>query len=230
MTEHIRHTALENGLRVVTEQLPALRSAAIGFWVGTGSRDETEALHGASHFLEHLLFKGSEKRPAHEIAEAIESIGGDMNAFTTQEMTAFYVRVPDAELELAVDILSDIFWAPAIREDEVESERHVILEEINMRDDTPDDLVHELLAQALWNGHPVGREVIGTTESVTDMARETIAGHHHKHYEPRNVVVAAAGNLEHQQVVDLVSARECRRVSGLTQIGFTATPACRRVR
>jgi predicted Zn-dependent peptidase len=207
MTELIRHTELENGLRVVTEQLPALRSAAIGFWVGTGSRDETDELHGASHFLEHLLFKGSEKRLAHEIAEAIESIGGDMNAFTTQEMTAFYVRVPDAELELAVDILSDIFWAPAIREDEVESERHVILEEIKMRDDTPDDLVHELLAQALWNGHPVGREVIGTTESVTGMARETIAGHHHKHYEPRSVVVAAAGNLEHQQVVDLVSAR-----------------------
>lgn len=207
MTELIRRTELENGLRVVTEPLPALRSAAIGFWVGTGSRDETDELHGASHFLEHLLFKGSEKRLAHEIAEAIESIGGDMNAFTTPEMTAFYVRVPDAELELAVDILSDIFWAPAIREDEVESERHVILEEINMRDDTPDDLVHELLAQALWNGHPVGREVIGTTESVTGLGRDTIAGHHRRHYEPRNVVVAAAGNLEHQRVVDLVSAR-----------------------
>ncbi len=207
MTELIRRTELENGLRVVTEQLPTLRSAAIGFWVGTGSRDETNELHGASHFLEHLLFKGSESRLAHEIAEAIESVGGDMNAFTMQEMTAFYVSVPDAELELAIEILSDIFWAPAIREDEVESERHVILEEIKMRDDTPDDLVHDVFAQALWAGHPVGRAVIGTTESIIGMARDTIAGYHRMHYEPRNVVVAAAGNLVHQQVVDLVSAR-----------------------
>jgi predicted Zn-dependent peptidase len=207
MTELVGRTELDNGLRVVTEQLPALRSAAIGFWVGTGSRDETADLHGASHFLEHLLFKGSETRLAHEIAEAIESVGGDMNAFTTQEMTAFYVRVPDTELEPAIDILSDIFWSPAIRGDDVESERQVILEEIRMRDDTPDDLVHDVFAQALWAGHPVGLEVIGSTESITGMARDTIAGYHRTHYEPRNVVVAAAGNLEHQQVVDMISAR-----------------------
>ena len=146
----IRRTRLDSGLRVVTEHLPGLRSAAVGFWVGTGSRDEPEAIAGSSHFLEHLLFKGSATRHASEIAEAVESCGGDMNAFTGQEITAYYVRVPDRHLDLALDILSDIVWTPALRPDEVESERQVILEEIRMRDDTPDDLVHDLFAGALF--------------------------------------------------------------------------------
>src|ERR1700710_649439 len=126
----IRRTRLDSGLRVVTEHLPGLRSAAVGFWVGTGSRDESDSIAGASHFLEHLLFKGTESRRAADIAEAVESCGGDMNAFTGQEITAFYVRVPDRHLALALDILSDIVWTPALRPDEVESERQVILEEI----------------------------------------------------------------------------------------------------
>src|SRR6478609_3543431 len=132
----IRRTRLDSGLRVVTEHLPGLRSAAVGFWVGTGSRDEAESVAGSSHFLEHLLFKGSATRHAQEIAEAVESCGG--------EITAYYVRVPDRHLDLALDILSDIVWTPALRPDEVESERQVILEEIKMRDDTPDDLVHDV--------------------------------------------------------------------------------------
>ena len=197
----IRRTELDSGLRVVTERLPALRSVAVGFWVGTGSRDEPDHLAGASHFLEHLLFKGTPTRDAGEIAEAVESVGGDMNAFTGQEVTAFYVRVPDRHVDLALDILADIVWSPALRADEVESERHVILEEIRMRDDTPDDLVHEVFAGALFNDHPLGREVAGTHDTITAMPRDAIADYHRAHYVPANVVVAVAGNFEHDEVV-----------------------------
>ena len=197
---------LAPGLRVVTEELPALRSVAVGFWVGTGSRDEPDEVAGASHFLEHLLFKGTASRSAHDIAEAIESVGGDMNAFTTQELTAFYVRVPDERLDLALDILSEIVWGPALRAEDVDAERQVILEEIRMRDDTPDDLVHELFGAALFPGDPLGREVLGTKESIESMTPEAIAGYHRRHYRPGNVVVAAAGNLTHDHVVERVSA------------------------
>ncbi len=202
----IQLTHLDDGLRVVTEELPALRSVAVGFWVGAGSRDERDSEAGASHFLEHLLFKGTPGRTALEIAEAVESVGGDMNAFTAQELTAFYVRVPDERLDLALEILSDIVWAPALRDDDIESERQVILEEIHMRDDAPDDLVHDLFAAALFPDDPLGREVLGTRHSIEGMARADIVGHHHRHYLPGKVVVAAAGNLTHQQVVDDVLA------------------------
>ena len=169
----IRRTRLDSGLRVVTEHLPGLRSVAVGFWVGTGSRDEPEAIAGASHFLEHLLFKGTDTRHAAEIAEAVESVGGDMNAFTGQEVTAFYVRVPDRYLDLALDILSDIVWSPAFRADEVESERQVILEEIRMRDDTPDDLVHDVFAGALFPGTRSAARSPGTQDSDRRDARAT---------------------------------------------------------
>jgi predicted Zn-dependent peptidase len=203
-TERIRMSRLDSGIRVVTETLPALRSAAVGFWVGTGSRDEPDALAGASHFLEHLLFKGTERRTAVEIAEEVESVGGDMNAFTAQELTAYYVRVPDQRLELALDILSDIAWSPSLRPDDVESERQVILEEIRMRDDTPDDLVHDVFASAVFPEHPIGRQVVGSPETITAMDRDAIAEFHDQHYHPSNVVVAAAGNLDHETVVELV--------------------------
>jgi predicted Zn-dependent peptidase len=197
----ILRTRLDSGLRVVTEHLPGLRSAAVGFWVGTGSRDESEAVAGSSHFLEHLLFKGSATRHAQEIAEAVESCGGDMNAFTGQELTAYYVRVPDRYLDLALDILSDIVWSPALRPDEVESERQVILEEIRMRDDTPDDLVHDVFASALFPHHPLGREISGSQESISAVERDQIAEYHAAHYVPSNVVVAVAGNVDHDDVV-----------------------------
>ncbi len=204
--EPIRKTRLRSGLRLVTERLPALRSAAVGCWVGTGSRDEPEELAGASHFLEHLLFKGTERRTAVEIAEAVESVGGDMNAFTAQELTAYYVRVPDSSLPLAVDILSDILWSPALRDDDIDSERQVILEEIRMRDDTPDDLVHDLFAGAMFPAHPIGREVIGSPETIRAMSRADIRGFHASHYHPSNVVIAVAGNIDHDQVAELVDA------------------------
>ena len=205
--EGIRRSALDSGLRVVTEALPELRSVTIGAWVGTGSRDETDVQSGASHFLEHLLFKGTPDRSAREIAEAVESVGGEMNAFTGQEETVFYVRVPDAYLDVAVEILTDVLWHPAFRSDEVDSERQVILEEIGMRDDTPDDLVHDLFAGALFPGHALGRSVLGTDSSIETMPRDDIAAYHAAHYRPSNIVIAAAGNLTHDDLVDRLSAR-----------------------
>jgi predicted Zn-dependent peptidase len=202
----IRRTRLDSGLRVVTEHLPGLRSAAVGFWVGTGSRDEPEVIAGTSHFLEHLLFKGSATRHAVDIAEAVESCGGDMNAFTGQELTAYYVRVPDRDLGLALDILSDIVWSPALRPDEIESERQVILEEIRMRDDTPDDLVHDVFSGALFPRHPLGREISGTQDTITAVTRDQIAEYHADHYRPSNVVVAVAGNVDHDDVVAQLAA------------------------
>ena len=204
----ISRTQLDSGLRVVTEHLPGLRSVAVGFWVGTGSRDEADSIAGASHFLEHLLFKGTDNRRAGEIAEAVESVGGDMNAFTGQEVTAFYVRVPDRHLPLALEILSEIVWTPALRTEEVDSERQVILEEIGMREDTPDDVVHELFAEALFPDHPLGREVAGTEATIGAMTRDQIAEYHAAHYQPSNVVVAVAGNLQHDAVVKMVDAAQ----------------------
>jgi predicted Zn-dependent peptidase len=203
----INRTSLDSGLRVVTEALPALRSVTIGAWVGSGARDEAAGEWGASHFLEHLLFKGTEDRSAREIAEAVESVGGEMNAFTTHEQTVFYVRVPDVQFDTAFDVLADVLWSPAFREPDVESERQVILEEIGMRDDTPDDLVHELLANALFPSHPLGREVLGTNDSITAMERGSIASYHGAHYVPSNVVLAVAGNVTHEHVLDRVNER-----------------------
>src|SRR5437879_6891760 len=187
--------------------MPELRSVAVGFWAGTGSRDELDALAGASHFLEHLLFKGTEERSAQEIAEVVEAVGGEMNAFTTKEYTAYYVRILDESLDLALDILSDVVWAPAFRPDEVDCERQVILEEIRMHEDTPDELVHSLFAEALFPGQTVGREVLGQNETIERMARDEIAGFHARHYSAGNIVVAAAGNLVHEEIVEAVASR-----------------------
>jgi len=207
VTEGVRRTEFDSGLRVVTESLPELRSATLGAWVGSGARDEFPTQWGASHFLEHLLFKGTETRSARAIAETIESVGGEMNAFTTHAQPVFYVRVTDAQLETAFDVLSDVLWEPSFRPTDVESERQVILEEIGMRDDTPDDVVHELFASTLFPEHPLGREVLGSTESITGMARDEIVAYHAGHYRPSNVVFAAAGNLTHDTVTTLVASR-----------------------
>ncbi len=201
----VQRSELPSGLRVVTEALPQLRSVTIGAWVGTGARDEDDGVVGASHFLEHLLFKGTETRSARDIADAIESVGGEMNAFTAHEQTVFYVRVPDDQLELAADVLSDIVWRPAFRPDEVECERQVILEEIAMRDDTPDDLVHDVFASALFPDHPLGREVIGSETTVSNMTRDSVRDYHGSHYRAANTVLAAAGNLDHARVCELVA-------------------------
>jgi predicted Zn-dependent peptidase len=200
-------TTLDNGITVVTERIEWVRSVSAGFWVGTGSRDEVDGLFGASHFLEHLLFKGTADRTARRIAEDIDAVGGDMNAFTTKEYTAFYVRVLDDSLGLGLDILSDILWSPAFRPEEVEAERQVIQEEILMRADEPADLVHEVFSEALFPNHPVGREVLGDEHTIAAMSRSDIADFHAHHYRPGNVVFAAAGQLEHAAVVDGIGRR-----------------------
>jgi predicted Zn-dependent peptidase len=209
-------TRLDSGLTIVTEQVPDLHSASVGFWVGTGSRDEVPALAGASHFLEHLLFKGTERLTARAIAEAIDAVGGEMNAFTTKEYTAFYVRVLGTDLELALDVLTDIMWAPAFRPEEVEAERQVILEEILMRGDEPADLAQELLFEALYPGHPLGRDVLGDEDTIDAMTRDEIAGFFADHYGPGNVVVAAAGAVHHYRLVE--------RLAGGSPSGGTSTP------
>ena len=200
-------TVLDSGLTVVAEPMPDVRSVSLGFWVGTGSRDESGPMAGASHFLEHLLFKGTETRSARSIAEAVDEVGGDMNAYTTKEYTAFYLRVLADALDLGLDILSDIMWQPAFRPEEVEAERQVILEEILMHADEPADLVHEVLAGALWPGHPLGRDVLGTEESIEGLTRDDIASFHAHHYRPANIVLAAAGDLDPDELAEGIDKR-----------------------
>jgi predicted Zn-dependent peptidase len=173
---------------------------SLGFWVGIGSVDEAPATAGASHFLEHLLFKGTPTRTARQIAEAVDAVGGDMNAFTTKEYTAFYLRLLADDLELGLDILSDIMWAPAFRPSEVDAERQVILEEILMHGDEPADLVHDVFCDGLFPGHPLGREVIGEEATIRSLSADDIRGFHHEHYRPANMVLAAAGALDHGTV------------------------------
>src|SRR3954465_8389952 len=187
-------TRLDNGIRLVTERMPDVRSVALGFWVDVGSRDESPEMAGASHFLEHLLFKGTEQRTARQIAESVEAVGGEMNAFTTKEYTAFYTRLLDEDIELGLDILCDIISAPAFRPDEVEAERQVILEEILMHEDEPAEGVHDLFTEALFPGHPLEHDVLGTAESISAMGRDAIASHFQGHYRPPKLVLAAAGN------------------------------------
>jgi predicted Zn-dependent peptidase len=194
-------------VRVVTEALPDARSVTTGFWVGVGARDEAPAVAGASHFLEHLLFKGTDSRTAVQIAEAVDAVGGEMNAFTAQEYTAYYTRLPAGQLVLGLDILCDVLWAPAFRATDVEAERQVILEELAMEEDTPDDRVLTLLGEALFPEHPLGREVLGTRESIAAMSRDDIRGFHDEWYRPANLVVAVAGAVDHDEVVDGVDRR-----------------------
>jgi predicted Zn-dependent peptidase len=202
ITEDIRESRLANGVRVVTERMPEARSVTLGVWVGVGGRDEPGKLAGASHFLEHLVFKGTSTRSARQIAEAIDAVGGEMNAFTNREHTAYYTRLPAARADLGFELIGDVLTDPAFRPPEVDAERHVILEEILMNLDMPEDHVHTLLAEALFPGHPLGREVLGTKETVEAATRDQIAEFFAHWYLPRNLVVVAAGNLEHDRVVD----------------------------
>jgi predicted Zn-dependent peptidase len=203
----IRTTVLDGGLTVVTEHMPDVLSVSLGFWVGTGSVDEPERIAGASHFLEHLLFKGTSTRTAREIAEAVDAVGGDLNAFTTKEHTAFYVRLLAEHADLGLDILSEIIWAPALRPDELESERQVILEEILMHSDEPADEVHDIYNGAMYPGHPLGRDVLGLESTVRAATRDDIAAFHRHHYRTGNVVVTAAGLVDHDRVVEGVASR-----------------------
>lgn len=196
-------TTLDNGVQVITESMPHVRSASVGFWVRIGSRDEGDAVEGASHFLEHLLFKGTEERSARDIAEALDAVGGDLNAFTSKEYTCYHARVIDQDLPLAGDVLADMFARATIAPDDVEAERTVVLEEINIHHDTPEDLVHTDLAAVLLEGHPLSREVLGSAESITGMSRDAVADYYAEHYRPHNLTVAAAGNVDHGRAVEI---------------------------
>jgi len=210
----LRITTLDEGLTVVSERMPEVRSVSIGFWVGTGSVDEPPAEAGASHFLEHLLFKGTEDRSARSIAEAVDAVGGDINAFTTKEYTSYYIRLLADDVDMGVDLMSDIIWTPAFRKDEFESERQVILEEILMHADEPADLVHDVLASILYPEHPLGRDVLGEAETVSAMTIGQVADFHREQYLPGNVVVAAAGRIDHDRLVERLSDRLGGRTGG----------------
>ncbi len=197
----VARTEFESGLRVVTERMPGVRSVTLGVWVATGSRDERPQIAGSSHFLEHLLFKGTKSRSARDIAEAFDAVGGDFNAFTSKETTCYYARVLDRDLPVAVELLADMLQNSLLRASDLDAERQVILEEINMHEDTPDDLIHDLFTETLWAGHPLGRPVLGTVESITAMRRDQVYRFYRRHYHPPNFVICAAGNLEHEGVV-----------------------------
>jgi predicted Zn-dependent peptidase len=203
----IETSVLPCGIRLVTETMADVHSVAVAYWVGTGSRDEPGELAGASHFLEHLLFKGTERRTAAAIAEALDEVGGDCNAFTTKEYTTFYIRLLSDHLSLGLDILSDIMWAPALRPPEIEAERTVILDEILMHADEPADLASERWQAALFRGHPLGRDTLGTASSVQQITRDDIADFFAQHYRPSNMVVSAAGDCTHDEVARALEGR-----------------------
>jgi len=202
----VEQTELSNGLRIVTETMPEARSVTIGAWVRVGGRDEPDDLSGASHFLEHLLFKGTEQRSARAIAEAVDSVGGEMNAFTAREHTAYYARLPHEKAALGLEILGDVLTAPALRPAEIEAERQVIVEEILMNLDAPEDRVHTLLSTALFGGHPLGREVLGEMDTVEAITRDDIADFFERWYRPATMVIAVAGRLDHDAVAVAVEA------------------------
>ncbi|NUT31862.1 MAG: insulinase family protein [Hamadaea sp.] len=202
----VRRTVLPSGLRILTEDVPAMRSVSFGIWVNVGSRDESAAEGGASHFLEHLLFKGTEKRTALDISAAIEAVGGETNAFTTKEYTCYYARVLDADLPLAIDVMCDAVANSVLADADVETERGVILEEIAMSEDEPSDEVHDLHAELVYGDHPLARLISGTVESITPMSRDAIHEFYRSRYAPPVMVVAAAGRLDHDEVVDRVVA------------------------
>ncbi|WP_433525753.1 M16 family metallopeptidase [Nocardia pseudovaccinii] len=218
----VRRTVLPGGLRVVTEHVPGVRSASIGVWVGVGSRDEGPTVAGAAHFLEHLLFKATPTRSALDIAQAMDAVGGELNAFTAKEQTCYYAHVLDEDLPLAVDMVSDVVLNGLCRAEDVDVERQVVLEEIAMRDDDPEDLVGDAFLSALFGDHPIGRPVIGSVETIEAMNAAQLRGFHLRRYRPDRMVVAVAGNVEHDHTVELVQRAFAPRLDP------TAEPARRR--
>ncbi len=207
MFEQVQETTLPNGLRVITSSVPHVASVAFGIWVGVGSRYESKAMGGASHFIEHMLFKGTRKRSALDISQTIEGKGGYLNAFTQEESTCYYARVTCPQLEPAFDTISDMCLHSLFNAAELEKERHVVMEEMMMYGDQPQHLVHELLERNIWKGHALGRPIIGSAESVPAMTRKDLVAFKQRHYVPSNMVCAFAGNVSHDECVRIVKAR-----------------------
>ena len=221
----VRET-LDSGLRLVTEPMTHVRSVSIGVWLTRGSRHETVEQGGIAHFVEHMLFKGTATRSAEDIAQAIDSIGGQLDAFTSKEYAGYYIKVLDEHLGLAVDVLADIILRPAFAEDDIEREKKVILEEIKMVEDTPDDLVHELFTQAFWDGHPLGRPILGSKDTVESFTQPVLRDYFRSAYVADNLVVAAAGNLEHERFRDLIAGTFAAVPRAGVVAGDQAPPSC----
>jgi predicted Zn-dependent peptidase len=200
-----RLTTLPGGERVITEHVEGVRSASLGLWIGAGSRDETPARAGVSHFIEHLLFKGTDRYDAVAIAEMFDTMGGELNAATSRETTVVYTRVPDDHIDVALDVMTDMVFQPALAD--IDSEREVVLEEIAMVEDNPQDLVHDLAAEAVFGTHPLGRPVIGTAEVISSVSRRALMSYHRGAYVGPNVVLAAAGNVDHERIVSALAER-----------------------
>jgi predicted Zn-dependent peptidase len=215
-------TELDTGERVVSERLVHVRSVSIGFWIGAGSRDETDAKAGISHFIEHLLFKGTASYSAQQIAEIFDTLGGELNAATSREHTVVYARVPDERLETALDVMGEMVFAPAFAD--LDSEREVVLEEIAMYEDQPQELVHDLISEATFGSHPLGRPVIGRADVISSVSRRAVSAYHRGMYVPGNVVVAAAGNLKHEEFQRLL-VRAQRKAAAAVRKGPRVRPA-----
>jgi predicted Zn-dependent peptidase len=213
---------LDSGERVISERLSHVRSVAIGFWIGAGSRDETDAKAGVSHFIEHLLFKGTASYSAQQIAEIFDGLGGELNAATSREHTVVYARVPDDRLETALDVMGEMVFAPAFAE--LDAEREVVLEEIAMYEDQPQELVHDLISEATFGKHALGRPVIGRAEVISSVTRRTISSYHRSMYVPGNVVVSAAGNLKHDELMRLLARVQRKAVEASVQKGPRVRP------
>src|SRR3954452_1877301 len=212
---------LDSGERVVSERVESVRSVSIGFWIGAGARDEQERTAGVSHFIEHLLFKGSRDYDAQQIAETFDALGGELNAATSREHTVVYARVPDERLETALDVMGEMVFAPTFAE--LDAEREVVLEEIAMYEDQPQELVHDLISEATFGTHPLGRPVIGRAEVISSVTRRTVSAYHRSMYVPGNVVAAAAGNLKHEDFERLL-VRAQRRASAPARKGPHVRP------
>lgn len=195
---------LTNGIRIVTEEIPYVNSVSIGIWIKVGSRYESVENNGISHFIEHMLFKGTEKRSAKEIANSIDKIGGQLNAFTSKECTCFYAKVLDTHFDIALDVLADMFFNSTFSSVEIDKERGVVLEEINMYEDSPEDLVHDLFSQAVWSGNPLGMSILGTEESLENIDRDKILEYFNENYLPKNIVISVVGNFKHSEVVEKI--------------------------
>jgi len=204
MIENVKKTLFPNGLTLISEEMNSVRSVSVGIWLRTGSRQERESENGISHFIEHMLFKGTTHRTAEEIARAADAIGGNMDAFTSKESTSFSIKVLDEHLPRAFDILADLVSSPRFDAHDIDKERQVIREEIKMVEDVPDDLVHEIFTQAYWRGHALGRPILGTHQTVGHFTRRSLAYYFRRYYAPGNLIIAAAGNVKHESLVALV--------------------------
>src|SRR2546425_9288284 len=225
MIDQVQTTRFPNGLTIMTEHMPGLRSVSLGIWVRRGSRHEAAALNGIHHFIEHALFKGTQRRSAHQIASESDRLGGHLDAYTAHEITGFAIKVVDTALEPAFDLLADLISNPRFEQDDLLRERQVIIEEMKMIEDTPDELLTELFHAAYFPGHSLGRPIEGTQQTVSSFDHATTASFHSENYSAHNLVVAAAGNVLHAQLVDLVAKTFPNGGNGLPETAQPITPA-----